>query len=130
MKTTVISAGTRSLMSKEEVHAALDKVIVATDKEREGIIGTFLDHCVLRSPEESVLTKDAMRFFFWYSLEQHILGRISEENFVANSYPVFVRFCEGVPRECTDEDLKIARLMNAGLYRPNRDPLACTLHAK
>ncbi len=127
MKTIVTSALTRNLLSEEEILRSLREVVPAADKERERIIGGFLDCCVLRSSEESVLARDAMRFFFWYTLEQHILGRISEERFVANTYPVFVRFCEGAPRESTAEDVKRARLMNAALYTRERDPLARAL---
>ena len=124
MKTIVTFAATRSLLSEAEILRALREVVPATDKEREQIIGGLLDCCVLRRSKESVLARDAMRFFFWYTFEQHILGRTSEERFVANTYPVFVRFCEGAPRESTTEDVKIARLMNAALYTRERDPLA------
>ncbi len=127
MKSIVVSVGTRSLLSHEAILASLKQIVASTDKEREDIIGSFLAHCVLRSHDESVLARDAMRFFFWYSLEQQALGRVSEENFVATTYPVFVRFCEGAPRESTAEDLKIARLINAALYSRERDPLARTL---
>ncbi len=116
MKNIVVSVGTRSLLSREAILASLKQIVASTDKEREDIIGGLLDHCVLRSRDESVLARDAMRFFFWYLLKQHTLGRISEESFVATTYPVFVRFCEGAPRESTAEDMKVARLMNAALY--------------
>ena len=127
MKNIVVSAGTRSILAREEILASLKKVVGRDDKEREDIIGSFLEHCVLRSHEESVLARDAMRFHFWFLLEQYKLERITEECFIASTYPTFVRFCEGVPRESTAEDIKIIRLMSAVLYSPDRDPLARTL---
>lgn len=114
-------------MAKEEILCALRHVVAATNKEREDITLSFIEHCVLRSPLESLRARDTMRFFFWYSFEQYSLGRITPENFVVTTYPVFVRFCEGVPRESTTEDIKIIRLINAVLYSRERDPLARTL---
>ena len=127
MKSIVVSAGTRTLMTQAEILSALRHVVVASDAEREHVIRSFLEHCVLRNPEESVLARDAMRFHFWFLLEQYKLERITKECFVASTYPTFVRFCEGVPRESTAEDVKIIRLMSAVLYSTDRDPLARTL---
>ena len=127
MKNIIVSAGTRSVLAREAILASLKEVVALKNKEREDIIGSFLDHCVLRNHEESVSARDAMRFHFWFSLEQCLLQRTTEERFIAVTYPVFVRFCEGLPRESTAEDVKIWRLMSAGLYSTDRDPLARTL---
>ncbi len=129
METIVVSAGTRSLFTREEILALLRDVISSNEHEREHIIGSLLEHCVFRERDEAVLARDTMRFFFWHKLEQYKLDRVSEEEFVELAYPVFVRFCEGVPRECTQEDTKILRLINSVLYTADRDPLARTLHA-
>lgn len=127
MKTIVVSAGTRSILQRQEILATLKEVVSGSEREREDIIGELLLHCVFRERNEVLLVKEAMRFFFWHKLEQYKLDRISEEEFVELTYPVFVRFCEGPPRECTAEDEKIVRLMNALLYSLDRDPLARTL---
>ena len=127
MRRIVVTVGTRSVLRREEILALLSQAASAIENEREHIIAQFLEHCVFRDAEKSLFARDAMRFFFWYMLEQYNLGRIAEEKFVATTYPVFVRFCESAPRESTAEDIKIARLMNAALYSTDRDPLARTL---
>ena len=127
MTSIVVSAGVRNLLSQATISSMLERVTAGNDALREGVIDDFLEQCVFRDFEERRTTRDALRYFYWYTLEQVRLGRKNEADFVRYASPVFIRFCEGSPREMSDEDRKIARLIMATLYLPERDPLAQAL---
>ena len=127
MKSILVFAATRRILSQVEIRLQLREVIPGDVSRRESVISELLGCCVFRPGSDASAAREAMRFFYWYELEQYDLNRISADDFYDSALPIFVRFCEGAPRDMTDEDQKICKLINTTLYSPTRDPLAQVL---
>ena len=107
-------------LDEEQVVYLLENALLGNERMREDVISTLLEHCVAYPLMTEV--KDAMRWAYWFWLEQLELGRTTGDEFSVKARAVFVRFCAGMPREMSEGDIKIVRLILANLYSVERDP--------
>ena len=106
-------------IDEEQVAHLLENALSGGEHVREDVLSTLLEHCVAFPQVTEV--KDAMRWAYWYWLEQVNLGRTTADEFRVKARAVFIRFCAGMLREMTEADIKITRLILANLYIPARD---------